>query len=461
MNLVDVVQGGVWGIIPEKLDAIHQVLWRHVNNQKIDLELLQSQIGKKLENTYDARITDDGVAILTIDGIIAKRMNFFMEISGGVSTEFLVRDFKAAVKNRDVKAILLDIDSPGGTVDGTQALVDLIYESRGEKPIVAFANGLAASAAYWIASAADRIFVEETGEVGSIGVVMKHYDYSRYDEKMGVKVTHIYAGKYKTMGNDSEPISREGRDYLQSLVDYNYSIFVDSVARNRGVSSDAVLQDMAEGRIFIGRQGVEAGLADRIGNFEAAYLSAVEAADRDRKESIYPAAQGNLKSQTKEETMDITLQTLEKDVPDLLDQIRAEARQGGYEEGLQEGRTQGRTEERNRVTDILAADGDFATAKTAIEDGTGAEAAYRMFFEAERKKRVDGLAELDQAAPPSLGQQATDDPPEEKDPEKALMIAAKKRAVENKISVAQAMREIQAEDQDAVARALPQLQVVK
>jgi signal peptide peptidase SppA len=207
----------------------------------------------------------------------------FSEISGGVSTELLKRDIDIAVKSEKVSAILLDIDSPGGTVDGTQALADTVFEARGQKPIFAFANGEMASAAYWIGSGADKIISEPTAVLGSIGVVSMHYDFSGSDEKAGVKRTVLTAGKYKAMGNDTEPLNKESKDYMQSILDTYYSIFVNDVARNRGVSNDTVLKDMADGRLFIGTQGLDAGLVDVIGGFEKAFDLARSASDSGSK----------------------------------------------------------------------------------------------------------------------------------------------------------------------------------
>lgn len=327
MKLNDLVQQTNWAIIPSKLDAINQVLYNHMHGIKIDLDALAAS-GTKLENSYNVTVTADGLAIVPIHGIIAKRMNFFMEISGGVSTEYLKRDIRLAIEDEDVKAILLDIDSPGGTVDGTEAIADFIYESRGSKPIIAFANGLMASAAYWIGSAADFIITEETGEVGSIGVVMCHYDYSKYDEKIGLKRTYIYSGKYKTMGNNAEPLSREAEDYLQEGTDYIYTIFVDTVARNRNVSVDTVLKNMADGKIFIGQQAVDAGLVDELGSYDYAVTTALDLAEENIElpKLIKKLEESNmaLNKETKKGNGDVTLKTLEAEHPDLIQQARNE-----------------------------------------------------------------------------------------------------------------------------------------
>jgi len=337
MNLIDIVQGQSWAIIPEKLDAIHQILWNHVQGTKIDLAALEAQLGKRLENSYDVRIMDGGLAVIPVTGVLAKRMNMFMAISGGTSTELLARDFQLAVDDEDIRAIVLDIDSPGGTVDGTEAFADLIYSSRGIKPVVAFANGMAASAALWIASAADVIITEETGEVGSVGVVQAHYDYSKADEKDGVKRSYIVSGKYKAMGNNAEPLSREAEDYMQEGVDYLATIFVNTLARNLGVSVDTLVEnDVIDARMFIGRQALDAGLVHEMGNFETAMETALDMADQGAKYITTTGAAAPkkredntmFKPKMKEGDTPLTLEILQADYPDLVGQIEKQGAEG-------------------------------------------------------------------------------------------------------------------------------------
>lgn len=272
MRTLEIVRNAPWAITPEMLTVIHDVLKDRAT--RFNLASLRTEYAARNSTRrqgtglrYGLR---DGVGIIPVTGVLAKRMNLFMAISGGNSTEILAEDFKEALGDPQVKSILLDIDSPGGTVDGTKALADLIYQSRGSKPIVAFANGLMASAAYWIGSAADRIIAEETAEVGSIGVISIHTEYSKQDEALGIKSTVIRSGKYKAAGNSVEPLTKESQQYIQDQLDYLYGIFTTEVARNRGTDVQTVLKDMADGRIFIGQQAVDAGLVDSLGNFKTA-----------------------------------------------------------------------------------------------------------------------------------------------------------------------------------------------
>ena len=167
-------------------------------------------------------------------------------------------------------SVILAIDSPGGEVDGVQALANDVFAARaGSKPIVAVADGVMASGAYWIGSAAEKLYITgDTTAVGSIGVIAKHTDLSKAQEMRGVKVTDITAGKYKAVASPNAPLSQEGRQSIQEIVDHIYSVFVDDVARNRAASSTAVLERMADGRLFLGKNAVQAGLVDGIATLE-------------------------------------------------------------------------------------------------------------------------------------------------------------------------------------------------
>lgn len=273
------ILGGPWAIVPEKLLEIQAAYMRHLNDEKFNAsQWLSKNTISPPEKPYDVI---DGVAVIPIHGIIAKRMNLLVHFSGGVSTQLLKRDIQAAAADSEVKSIFLDVDSPGGTVDGTEELARTVAETRSIKPIIAFTDGLMASAAYWIAASADQIYISgETSVVGSIGVVTAHVDYSRYEEKIGVKTTEIYAGKYKRIASEYSPLSGEGRSYLQDQVNLLYTIFVDKVMTNRpkklvlpksakdeldekGVIETTTIP-WADGKIFTGAQAVEVGLVDGI-----------------------------------------------------------------------------------------------------------------------------------------------------------------------------------------------------
>lgn len=269
MKLLDVLTSP-WAIIPEKLQEIQAIYLTHLRGDKIDIKGIEAQLGRPLNNEQKSYQLIDGVALIELNGVIAKRMNLFTRISGGVSTQIVQRDFIQAINDPEVKAIILVIDSPGGTVDGTEELAATIYNAQQsqEKPVIAYTDGMIASAAYWVGAAADRIYISgNTQVVGSIGVVSTHVDYSKQEEMLGVRTTEIYAGTYKRINSAYSPLSTEGRQYMQDQVDYYYSIFANTMSRYRPeklqIPEDGAIP-WADGRVFIGQQAIENGLADGV-----------------------------------------------------------------------------------------------------------------------------------------------------------------------------------------------------
>lgn len=208
------------------------------------------------------------VAVLSLNGTITKRPTLFQRYSGGTSCEQFRAAFDLALADERAKAIVLDTDSPGGEISGVDELSRHVFSSRGAKPIYAVANSLMASAAYYIASAADQIITEPTAMVGSIGVLSAHVETSKRDQALGVKWSMIHAGKHKVDGNPHEPLSKQGRGTIQELVDDAYGMFLSAVARNRGVSAETVEAHYGQGKVFLGEQAVKVGLADRVGTMQ-------------------------------------------------------------------------------------------------------------------------------------------------------------------------------------------------
>ena len=256
----------IWAIQYRQLDTIISVYRRAMSGEIADFEAIKAQFDTDLENKPQGLTIIDGVAIVPIQGVIAKKMNLFHKISGGASTQLIERDFLQALNDTNVDHIILDIDSPGGNVDGIETLANTIKAARGVKPITAFIDGLGASAAFWIASAADRIIVsEKTAFVGSIGVFQVHVDESQAHELQGQKQTVIRAGKFKAFPDSSEPLTEEGQGILQAEVNQIFKIFVETVAENRGISIESVLG--LESRILIAEDAIKFNLIDGIKTF--------------------------------------------------------------------------------------------------------------------------------------------------------------------------------------------------
>jgi signal peptide peptidase SppA len=236
---------------------------------------------------------EGGVLTIPVKGAL---LNGFPYAYGEVATgyEYIAAAIRRGVADSDVRGIALQIDSPGGMVAGNFDLADAIFAARERKPIRAYAAESAYSAAYSIASAADRVSVARTGGVGSIGVVTMHVDMSKALAEAGYEVTYIYAGKHKVEGNPFEPLGDDARARIQARIDNLYSIFVSTVARNRGLDEAAVRA--TEAATYGAEESVAKGLADEVGSFEtavaafAAELSRGDTEEMPMAENMIPQA---------------------------------------------------------------------------------------------------------------------------------------------------------------------------
>lgn len=208
--------------------------------------------------------------VISIRGTISQHANICEDLIGGASTERIGGALRAMLADDDISKIILDIDSPGGTSYGVSELANEIMQARGQKPIIAVANSMAASAAYWIGAAADQFFVTPGGLVGSIGVYCIHQDISKAADEAGVKVTFISAGKHKVDGNQFEPLDDETRARVQSRVDDVYGQFVRDVARGRSVPESTVKAGFGEGDVVTAKNALSEGMVDGIMTLDAA-----------------------------------------------------------------------------------------------------------------------------------------------------------------------------------------------
>lgn len=261
MKALELASTQPWAILPTMLETILSIASRET-----DPEAVAAKLGRPLENTYKAEIRE-GVAILPMTGPVMRYANLFSKVSGATSIDVLATDFTEALNNPNVKAIVLEIDSPGGTVAGVNELAEMIFAARGQKPITAYVSGIGASAAYWLASAADEIVIDATASVGSIGVVSVQSDDSERKAKAGIKEIQIVSSVSPRKRPDLA--TEEGRADVQALVDSIAQVFVSTVARNRGVSMDTVLSSFGQGGLMVGADAVKSGMADRVGSLES------------------------------------------------------------------------------------------------------------------------------------------------------------------------------------------------
>lgn len=266
-QIVKAVRETPWAIMPGKLaEMLAMISERHAGRQ-FTQEEIQARIGGGPARR-DMQMAGS-VAIIPVYGVISGRADMFTAMSGGTSVQRLQDTFGDAIADDDVSAIVLDIDSPGGSTDLIPEIAATIRGARGKKRIVAVANTRAASAAYWIGAQADELVVTPSGDVGSIGVFAAHSDLSGAQEKMGIKTTLIHAGAFKVEGNPYEPLSDEARAAIQAVVDEYYGMFVKDVAKGRRVAVGTVREDFGQGRMLTALNAVKAGMADRVETLEA------------------------------------------------------------------------------------------------------------------------------------------------------------------------------------------------
>jgi len=264
------------------------------------------------------------VKIIKLRGILSKEMDFFSYLFGGTSLEAVQDQFRAAIDNNEVKAIILDIDSPGGDVNGTPELAELIYNSRGKKPIISYIGYDGASAAYWVAAAADKIVVQEAAAVGSIGVLASFWK----GETMGDEVTIVSSvSPKKALDLDTD----EGVQQIQEMVDELGAIFVENVAKYRGIEPAQVLADFGQGGVKIARKAVESGMADYIGTIDDVYNMIGGSVNFNNRSKSTMSMTNDGKAKAQEDMVnpeEINREWLEENMPELIDEIKEDQAAG-------------------------------------------------------------------------------------------------------------------------------------
>lgn len=252
--------GSTWLVNPERAGPMLSVAF----GEHLKL-LTQAEIDAR-EQAASKRLgrVSGKVAVIPMYGVVEQRTSFMGYFFGSAATDSIGKAFDNAMADSQIKAIVLDVASPGGGLFGVQELGDKIFAARGTKQVIAVANSYADSAAYWIASQADQLIVTPGGEVGSIGVYAMHVDYSAQNEMLGINPTYVYAGKNKVEFNPDSPLSDDAKEEMQRGVDETYAAFVGAVARGRGVPVATVKKDFGQGRSVSAKRSVELGMADKV-----------------------------------------------------------------------------------------------------------------------------------------------------------------------------------------------------
>lgn len=334
-------------LLPEKLALISSVLEGRIGIDASDLKavsaegLIPTPDASRFVGTFEAidpenpragkkpyRTTSDGTAIIPIIGSLVNRGSFMDVMSGILSYERLKRDIGMAANDKDVRTIVLDIDSPGGEAVGAFEAAAVVADAGKVKPVTAIANGLCCSAAYAIASAATRIVASPSSVVGSVGVVLLHLDNSHRLHEDGIVPTLIQAGARKTDGNPYKPLTDEVRGELKAEVERFMDLFVAGVAAGRaGMTEESIRA--TEARTYIGADAVEVGFADVVGTFESVIQELARGGGSGR--SAKPTRGTRMSDTTNQpEASGIT----QSQVDAAVEAARTEARAGGVAEGV-------------------------------------------------------------------------------------------------------------------------------
>lgn len=207
------------------------------------------------------------VAVIPIRGTISNRVTVMDWLFGLSVTppQWIARQVKAAMNDDAVKAVILDVDSPGGSVIGVPEAAAAILALRGRKPLIAQVSGTCASAAYWIAASADEIVATPSAMVGSIGVYMLHEDWSKFWEEVGVKHTFVATNPEKVEGNEYEPLTPEAEAHVREMVTDYMDMFVAAVAKGRGQPESVIRgEKFGRGRTFVANRAMERGMVDKV-----------------------------------------------------------------------------------------------------------------------------------------------------------------------------------------------------
>lgn len=262
---------GTWAIEPSRMDALILAI------QSTDLQLHIAKAGDVTRPRGSAyRMDQDGVALISLEGTLQKHQ---ASMSRATSTVLARRDIRAAMNDDSIGAIQLHIDSPGGTVAGTEELVADIVEAGKRKPVFAHVSDLGASAAYWVASAAHRITATRSSLIGSIGTYAVVSDFSGFAAKEGVKVHVVRAGDFKGAGVPGTEVTAAQLAETQRIVDGLNQLFLDGVASGRKMSIERVKM-VADGRVHIAGDAVSLGLIDAVQSFDQAFAAAVQVANK-------------------------------------------------------------------------------------------------------------------------------------------------------------------------------------
>lgn len=252
-----------WAIHPPALAEMDAIL-REDASEDPDPEAVSQRLGMARPGESRMRVVN-GVAVIPVTGVLQPKPNILTRIFGGTATSQVESDVKQAAGDTQVRSIVLIIDSPGGSAIGNEEVSKVIVEAREKKTITAYVRGMAASAAYYLASAAERIVASPSSSIGSIGTIYVHADLSAALKDIGIDVTNVVYGQYKADGSPYVKFDEQARKTLQDYVDSYGEQFTQAVARGRNVSVETVKSQYGQGKVFIADEALNRGMIDEIG----------------------------------------------------------------------------------------------------------------------------------------------------------------------------------------------------
>lgn len=365
MRAFELAASQPWLMLPDALDNLLTI-----SDRMGDPMALATKRGERLEDTRKVTLRN-GVAVVPVVGPIFRYANLFTEISGATSTQVLATDIQRALDDPKVRAIVLNIDSPGGVASGINELAEMIFAGRSRKRIVAYIGGIGASAAYWIGSAAGEIVIDEASLAGSIGVVVEAVVES--DAANGRKRYQIVSRNAPNKRPDLS--TEEGRAKIGETIDALGDVFVGKVARNLGVDAEKVPEMGDHGGLRVGVDAVKSGLAHRVGSLESLITELAKPAINSPRIHTMTTVKttAELRAAIAAGTDPNTIEIAQADQPDTA-AIRTEAAAG----------------ERERIKGInaLASKGFEKEIEAAIDDGSSVEATALQLFKAAQDRGI-------------------------------------------------------------------------
>ncbi len=268
---LDFLMSRRWAVEQSYLDIMTSLSARDLynvefigNNSKVSEAVLTALEGKNGHEVSRGLEVRDGVGVIHISGVISRYAGMFDDICGGTSTQMLAKSWTTAQERNDIHSVVLFFDSGGGEADGIHEFAEMVFQARGNKPVIAYVGGSCCSAAYWIASAADEVVLDATARVGSIGTVMSFRRSKSNDDD--TEIIEIVSSQSPNKRLD--PGTTKGKAAYQSETDQLADIFIDRIARNMNVERDTVLTEFGQGGVLIGQNAVDKGMASRLGSYE-------------------------------------------------------------------------------------------------------------------------------------------------------------------------------------------------